>query len=120
MGETERLKASREATTVEGGDLAALLNKEFRPQTERARQEVEGAVRALAEQALKSTPTMSTDVVETIRSMIAEIDQTLTGQINQILHHPDFQKLEGAWRGLHYLVSNTASDEMLKIRVMNV
>ena len=37
-----------------------------------------------------------------------------------IMHHPDFQKLESAWRGLHYLVNNTETDEMLKIRVMNI
>ena len=52
--------------------------------------------------------------------MIAEIDKKLTEQVNLILHHPDFQKLEGAWRGLHYLVNNTETDEMLKIRVLNI
>jgi type VI secretion system protein ImpC len=52
--------------------------------------------------------------------MIAEIDQKLTEQVNLIMHHEDFQKVEGAWRGLHYLVNNTESDEMLKIRVMNM
>ena len=52
--------------------------------------------------------------------MIAEIDKKLTEQINEIMHHQDFQKLESAWRGLHYLVNNTETDEMLKIRVMNV
>src|SRR5258708_29511631 len=36
------------------------------------------------------------------------------------MHHQDFQKLEGAWRGLHYLVNNTETDEMLKIRFMNI
>ena len=49
-----------------------------------------------------------------------QLDQKLTEQINLILHHEDFQKLEGAWRGLHYLVNNTETDEMLKIRVMNI
>ena len=52
--------------------------------------------------------------------MIAAIDGKLTEQINVIMHHEDFQKLEGAWRGLHYLVNNTETDEMLKIRVMNI
>jgi type VI secretion system protein ImpC len=36
------------------------------------------------------------------------------------MHHKDFQELEGAWRGLQYLVSNTETDEMLKIRVFNI
>ena len=57
---------------------------------------------------------------QSIEAMIAEIDKKLTEQINLIMHHADFQKLEGAWRGLHYLVNNTETDEMLKIRVMNI
>ena len=36
------------------------------------------------------------------------------------MHHEDFQQLEGAWRGLSYLVNNTETDEMLKIRVFNI
>ena len=52
--------------------------------------------------------------------MIAEIDKKLTEQVNAIIHHADFQKLESAWRGLHYLVNNTESDENLKIRVLNI
>jgi len=55
-----------------------------------------------------------------IEAIIAEIDRKLTEQVNQILHHPDFQELEGTWRGLHHLVNNTETDEMLKIRVLNV
>ena len=52
--------------------------------------------------------------------MIAELDRKLSEQVNLILHHEDFQQLESAWRGLHYLVNNTETDEMLKIRFMNV
>ena len=44
----------------------------------------------------------------------------LTEQVNVIMHHEDFQELECAWRGLHYLVNNTETDETLKIRVLNV
>ena len=60
------------------------------------------------------------DVVKSIEAIIAQLDKKLTEQINLILHHEDFQKLEGAWRGLHYLVNNTETDEMLKIRFMNI
>ena len=52
--------------------------------------------------------------------MIAQLDKKLTEQINLILHSEPFQKVESAWRGLHYLVSNSETDETLKIRVMNV
>ena len=77
-------------------------------------------MRTLAEQALAQTNLIGSDVDQSIEAMIAEIDRKLTEQVNQILHHADFQKLESAWRGLHYLVNNTETDEMLKIRVMNI
>ena len=57
---------------------------------------------------------------EETQSMIAAIDAKLTEQINKILHNEDYQKLESAWRGLHYMVNNTESDENLKIRVMDI
>lgn len=105
---------------LEGDELASLLQKEFKPKTDEARGAVEQAVLTLAQQALANTAVISPDVVKSIEAIIAELDRKLTEQVNVILHHPDFQKLEGAWRGLHYLVNNTETDEMLKIRVMNI
>ena len=107
-------------TSIEAGDFASLLDKEFKPKSDRSREAVESAVATLAEQALKDTAVLSSDVIGTIEAMIAEIDQKLTEQVNLILHHDDFQQVEGAWRGLHSLVNNTETDEMLKIRVMNI
>ncbi|MCC7200319.1 MAG: type VI secretion system contractile sheath large subunit [Gammaproteobacteria bacterium] len=118
MAELER-QAQAGVQTLEGGDFAALLQKEFKPRTDRARQEIESAVRTLAEQVLEGTPIVSDDVISSINGLIAEIDSKLTQQINQIIHHAEFQQLEGAWRGLHYLVNNTETDEQLKIRVFN-
>jgi type VI secretion system protein ImpC len=116
------LQTSSPLATVnfEGSDLASLLNREFKPKTEEARSAVELAVQTLAQQALAQTQLISGDTVKSIESMIAAIDRKLSDQINQILHHADFQKLEGAWRGLHHLVNNTETDEQLKIRVMNI
>ncbi len=57
---------------------------------------------------------------KSIKAAMAAIDARLTAQINEILHNPEFQQLESAWRGLHYLCNNTATDETLKIRVLNV
>jgi type VI secretion system protein ImpC len=117
-----KMKSAAEpsAATVESGELDTLLQKEFRPKTDEAKEAVEKAVRTLAEQALSQTQLIGADVVQSITAMIAEIDRKLSEQINQILHHADYQRLEGAWRGLHYLVSNTETDEMLKIRVLNI
>jgi type VI secretion system protein ImpC len=106
--------------TAESDDFAALLSKEFKPKSTRAKEEVESAVRTLAEQVLRNSTIVSDDVNQTIGAYVAEIDRKLSEQINQIMHHPDFQALEGAWRGLGYLVTNTETDTLLKIRVMNL
>lgn len=113
-------QAQPEGQVLETGAFSQLLQKEFRPQTERARDAVSVAVQTLAEQVLANTKLVSTDAVRTIEALIGGIDKKLTDQINAILHHEDFQAVEGAWRGLHYLVNNTETDEMLKIKVMNI
>ena len=119
MAETKQA-AEAAAVATEPDQFAALLQKEFKPKTDRARAEVERAVQTLAEQALSETAVISDDVIGTIKAIIAEIDKKLSDQVNLILHNERFQQLESAWRGLHHLVTNTETDEMLKIRVMNI
>ena len=121
MAENE-LQTAREgaAATLELDDFSALLSKEFKPRTEAAKSAVEQAVATLAQCALADVAKVSDDAIKTIQSLIAGLDAKITEQLNPILHHEDFQKLESAWRGLHYLVNNTETDEMLKIRVMNI
>jgi type VI secretion system protein ImpC len=117
---TEAQEEQQAETTIESSEFSGLLHKEFKPKTDRAKEAVEEAVQTLAEQVLRDTGVISSDVVKTIEALVGEIDRKLSGQVNEILHNEEFQKLEGAWRGLHYLVSNTETDEMLKIRVMNI
>lgn len=112
--------------------LAELLRREFKPKSEQARAAVLRAVQTLARQALaqgdailpggQSGQTSQTgqDAVLSIEALIAELDRKLSAQLNLILHHPEFQRLEGAWRGLQHLVSHTETDEGLKIRVLDV
>ncbi|WOD20089.1 type VI secretion system contractile sheath large subunit [Paraburkholderia kirstenboschensis] len=117
---TTQGQAQPRETALEVSDFANLLQKEFKPKSDKAKEAVETAVRTLAEQALRDSNVISGDVLATIEALIAQIDAKLTAQINQIIHSEEFQKVESAWRGLHYLVNNTETDESLKIRVMNV
>ena len=107
-------------TELQADSFSALLRREFKPKSDQAREAVEGAVRTLAQQALAQTQLIGADTTATIESMIAAIDAKLAAQVNAILHAPAFQALEGAWRGLHYLVSNSETDDQLKIKVFNV
>ena len=119
MAEAEQ-EAAAGGEALEASDFESLLQKEFRPKSDQAKSAVEGAVKTLAEQALANTALVSDDALQSIEGIIAEIDKKLTEQVNLILHHEDFQQIESAWRGLSYLVNNTETDEMLKIRVMNI
>lgn len=71
-------------------------------------------------QILGGTMTVSKDTVAMINHRIAQIDELITKQLNEVMHHPDMQKLEGTWRGLHYFVMNTETSTRLKLRLMNV
>src|SRR5437764_5157882 len=105
---------------AEVNEFESLLNKEFKARDTQKQTAVQTAIRTLAQQALASTQLISSDVTRSISAMIAEIDKKLSEQINLIMHHEDFKALEGTWRGLHHLVNNTETDEMLKIRVLNL
>src|SRR4051794_10198068 len=120
--DTNRASTSPEGAvqTQEADEFASLLKQSFKPRTERAAVEVENAVTTLVQQALSNTSLIKGDVLETIEEMIAQIDRKLSDQLNEILHHEEFQKLESSWRGLHYLAMNSETDANLKIRVINV
>jgi type VI secretion system protein ImpC len=115
-----KTQAAAQQGQVELDEFSALLNKEFKPKSDEAKSAVEVAVKTLAQQALADTQLIGADVVESINAMIAAIDRKLSEQVNVIMHNEQFQKLESAWRGLHYLVNNTETDDQLKIRVMNI
>jgi type VI secretion system protein ImpC len=108
------------AQTGELNEFSTLLEREFKPRTPEALDAVQNAVRTLAEQALQDATIISTEALQSIEAMMAAIDRKLSEQTNLIIHHPEFQQLESAWRGLNYLVYNTETDEQLKIRVLNI
>ena len=112
--------AGQAPAVAEADDFAALLKQNFKPRSERAASEVEGAVQTLVTQALADSSLVKSDVIDTIEEMIARLDEKLSAQMNEILHAPEFQQLESAWRGLHYLVYNSETDATLKIHVLNV
>ncbi len=120
MAEKQEAEAQAEEGALTEDTFGDLLKQNFRPKTDRVQSEVESAVSTLAEHVLAETGLITDDAMNTINSIIAEIDAKLSEQVNLILHNEEFQKLEGTWRGLHYLVNNTETDEMLKIKCFNI
>ncbi|HEX5269483.1 MAG TPA: type VI secretion system contractile sheath large subunit, partial [Gemmataceae bacterium] len=60
------------------------------------------------------------DAQKLLDDWIANIDQVVSAQLNEVMHDPKFQKLEASWRGLKYLVDNTITGPDLRIKVLNV
>lgn len=78
-----------------------------------------GLLRTLTEQALKGTVKYDRNLAVTLNNAIAELDRVISRQVAAIMHSPKFTKLEGTWRGLHYLVKNSETGSSLKIRTLN-
>ncbi len=51
--------------------------------------------------------------------LVADIDKKISGQVDEVLHHPDVQKLEAAWRSLYFLIDRTNFKENIKIEFVN-
>jgi type VI secretion system protein ImpC len=74
----------------------------------------------LVSQVLQGTVVVSDNLAATIDARVAEIDQLISKQLSAVMHAPEFQKLEGSWTGLNYLVKNSSTSTSLKIKMMNV
>jgi type VI secretion system protein ImpC len=84
-----------------------------------SRERGKNLVKEFVAQVLDGSMTIAKDAEMMINARIAQIDHLLSLQLNEILHHPSFQKLEGSWRGLKYLMDNSETGVGLKIRVFN-
>src|SRR5438445_7979242 len=84
-----------------------------------ARERGKSLIKEFVSQVLQGEMTVSRDTESMINSRIAQIDHLLSIQLNEILHHADFQKLEGSWRGLKYMLDQSETSDMLKIKILN-
>ena len=117
--QTEAAGAAAETTQAEGGLLDSILEKGLRARDADMRDRGKDLIREFVAQFLDPKMVVGKNTEKTIMSRIAQIDELLSAQLSEIMHHPDFQQLEGSWRGLHYLVHNSETGTSLKIRVLN-
>jgi len=121
MAENEAATASSGGTAVaEGSLLDRIVSEGKMARDESQTAYARNLIGEFASQVLAEQITVSSDTVSMINARIAAIDELLSNQLNQIMHHPDFQKVEATWRGLNYLVSNTETGTRLKLRVLNI
>src|SRR5438552_1340527 len=119
MSAPEQAADAAAATTTEAKE-ASLLDQVVKATKQTERSRAEDLIRTLDDEALKGKVTWKKNVTETIKAGMATLDKMLSKQLAAILHHPDYQKLEGAWRGMNYLVMNSETSAKLKIKVFNV
>ena len=118
-GETQANEAAQAASAQDAGLLDTILDKGMRARDDQSRDFGRDLIKEFVEQLLGPDMVVQKDTERTINARIAQIDEALSDQLNEIMHHPDFQQLEGSWRGLHYLVHQSETGTALKLRVLN-
>jgi type VI secretion system protein ImpC len=111
-------QATLEATVEEASTTILQQAIVATKQTDTSRSEE--LLRTLTEEALNGTVTWNKNLTVTFREAIAGIDELISKQLAEVMHHNSFQKLEGSWRGLQYLTVNSDTSQTLKIRVLSM
>lgn len=117
--ESKAAAGAAAATTVDSTSLLDQVVAATRPQDQREADRARGYFKQFLEGVVRPGQVVSKDVEATVKYWIGEIDKKLSAQLNEVMHHPEFQRLEGTWRGLHYMVHQSETGTNLKIRVMN-
>ena len=116
MAESARQPGAATSTEAAPGLLEQIITNTKQTQPDRA----QDLVKNLVEQALAGTVTFDRNLTRTFDKAVAAIDAKMSAQLNAIMHDSKFLKLEGSWRGLHYLVQNSETGTSLKLRVLNL
>ncbi|RPJ85897.1 MAG: type VI secretion system contractile sheath large subunit, partial [Acidobacteria bacterium] len=125
MPETHKGKSSQPAPAPapteqqqEQGLLDTILDNFTRePQQRDAAKDI---IADFAQQVLEGAMVYAKDTESMIKARIAQIDSLISKQLNEVMHAPEFQRLEGTWRGLHYLVHQSETSTLLKVKAFNV
>jgi len=122
MSEGQKAAASPEAVEQlqERGILDQIVEEGRLARDPAARERGKNLVKEFVAQVLDGSMTVSKDAEAMITARIAQIDHLVSIQLNEVLHAEPFQKLEGSWRGLKYLMDQSETSAMLKIKILNV
>lgn len=124
MAEKEQMEQAQPAEAEEVQEEKSLLDQIMEDgrlaREESQKERAKDIIGEFVSQIMEGTITIAKDTEAMINSRISQIDKLISDQLNEVIHQPEFQKLEASWRGLNYLVDHTETGEHLKIRVMNV
>jgi type VI secretion system protein ImpC len=116
--------AAQKLATIEKSTESVSLLDDIVRETKIARSDNErdrakDLIAELVSQAMNGTVVVSDNLSATLDARIAEIDHLISEQLSEVMHAPEFQKMESTWTGLNYLVRNSATSTTLKIKLMN-
>ena len=120
MDKPREEQAQATAQTAEVSLLDQIVDKGRFGSDAPARERGKDMIKQFVGEVLAGTITVARDADAMLNARIAQIDRLISSQVNEIIHAPQFQKLEATWRGLHYLLSQSETSELLKIKVLNV
>lgn len=109
----------QEGLAAETTEASSLLDQAISATKQTSKDDAVDLIRSLVQEANAGTVSYDRNVISTIRQGIAAIDAVISKQLAAVMHHEKFQKLEGTWRGLHYLTHQSETGETLKIRMLN-
>ncbi|MGN4077579.1 type VI secretion system contractile sheath large subunit, partial [Burkholderia gladioli] len=118
----QQTAAAQQAGALEGAETSLLdeiveKSKVAKSQSEHAR--AKDLIGELVHQVLDGTVIVSDNLSATIDARVAELDRLISAQMSAVMHAPEFQKLEGTWRGLDYLVSESNTGSTIKIKALH-
>jgi len=120
MPEEKAQKAAAQAQEAELGLLDQIVDQGRLGRDAAGKARGKDMVKQFISEVLAGSITMARDTEAMLNARIAQIDKLVSLQLSEVLHHPDFQKLEGTWRGLRYLLTQSETGEQLKVKVLNV
>lgn len=122
MPETSRAATSAPATQEQSstGLLDQIVKEGRFTRDDEARKRGKDLIKEYVQEIMKGAVTVSEDTETSINARLVQIDKLISDQLNEILHHEEFQKLESSWRGLKYLLDQSETNDMLKIKILNV
>jgi type VI secretion system protein ImpC len=122
MSESQKSAAAPQAAeqVVEAGLLDQIVEQGRLARDPASRERGKNLVKEFVSQVLEGAMTVSKDAEAMINARIAQIDHLVSLQLNEVMHNPLFQKLEGSWRGLKFMLDHSETSDKLKIKVFNV
>ncbi|MFT3721569.1 type VI secretion system contractile sheath large subunit [Pseudorhodoferax sp.] len=119
MTQTAATQAAPQAAAADASLLDQIVSQSKVARSDSEHSRARDIIAELVREVMQGTVVVSDNLAATLDARVAEIDRLISEQLSEVMHHPDFQKLESSWRGLHYLCKHTSTGTMQKIQIFN-